>query len=615
MPVFINPPDSDTKTMTAPPTPETHAADQTPQSRAHRLAKLIADILCAQQSPDGNFPQHSFYATAFAVALWQGLGGNKYQPAITAAIDALQNQANDPDYHREFIEFALYQAPGISQDMRKRILAGKRYRNARVANWLILRMLCLEKGNRPSRLVARVMWRMISRHFRDGAAFMDRKGSFSAQYHAFCATLLSFSTRPVCREAGHMATGLITELVATTGHANLIGRGAGQSFGTVSALYALLNAGENTCATILLDQIEQSLIANGTLPLNLLAKGGGHSSAPSAPFFAQSQTPMPASPFANPGADTALPANVMPLRAHSIPATYHPFKPSSDATLADKADRPFAHNPGPDNPETPGWYSYNREFDYLAFAGFFLLRAAQLPLTTPENPSPPTAPAKPQNRKNMLVSPFHHCSTAHYSALFNLSGRAPYDVTPMPVVTSPGGHIILPACGGEQDFASLYGAASVPLPCCPLRNQFARYDTATHQDDTILVHFHVGGYIGTRRIVFFPDAIEFTDRVDINPDIAINDSPDTTTPAAQTDDIIRLFRLFLPHDLHATQHHPNRLSFPHIGLEITGSSPLHLTPSKHFSAFGLAQTLFCQKTALEDGTCQASLKLHWLAKN
>ncbi|OSQ39752.1 hypothetical protein [Thalassospira mesophila] len=613
MPVSLNPPEGTpakkTKTRRGIKTgTASNASALTPQIRAKRLAVLIADILLGQQNPDGNFPQHGFYATAFAIALWQGLDDAKYQSAIDRATTALQNQANDPRYHREFIEFALHHSPGTSEPRRKRILSGKRYRNAGIANWLILRMLCLEKGNLPSRLAARALWRFIARNFRDGAAFMDRKGCFSAQYHAFCAALLSFSTQPACRAAGRVATGLIAQLVTETGHANLIGRGAGQSFGTVSALYALLDAGEDDCATTLLDQIEQSLIATGTLPLNLLANGGDHLNIPPAPFPAPSQGKMPPSPGGT-IANIALPANVLPLRAHSAPITYHPFKSSVMADIADKTSPPFPINPGPDNPDTPGWYSYNRHFDYLAFAGFFLLRAGQIALTESDNRGSNAVLAGhpvPQNPD----TPFHHRTTAHYAALFNLSGGAPYDVTPMPVVTAPNGNIILPACGGEQDFASLYGADSTPLPCCVRHNHFARYDGATYQDDTILMHYHVGGYVGTRRIVFFPDAIEFTDHVEI--------ALDGETPAHQApqpDDIIRLFRLFLPHDLHATQHHPNRLSFPQIGLEITGSSPLNLTPSKHFSAFGPVQTLFCQKTVADDGTCHAALKLHWVTKN
>lgn len=626
MPVSLNPPEgTPAKTQPAQHGLKAPASSTAPalaaQTRAKRLAVLIADILLNQQTADGNFPRHGFYATAVALALWQGLGDTKYQSAINRALDALQTLPDTAHYHREFIEFALHQTPGIPKQLRKRILAGKTYRNARVANWLILRMLCLEKGNLPSRLAARILWWLIARNFRSGPAFMDRKGSFSAQYHAFCAALLGFSTRPSCQAAGRAATGFIANLVATTGHANLIGRGAGQSFGTISALYALLSAGEDTLATPLLDQIEQSLIAHGTLPLNLLANAGEHLSVAPVP----SPGPFPARAFPAglhataqgtepslspaPATTIAPPTNVLHLHAHLAPHTYHPSKSSLKAIPAHKPNRPFPENAGPDTPETPGWYSYNRHFDYLAFAGFFLLRAGQLAINTSAHCTT-GAMAPDQPAQQNTTTPFHQHCTPSYSALFNLSGAAQYDVTPMPVVTSRHGDIILPACGGEQDFASLYGAASLPLPSCPQQNHFACYDTATYQGDTILMHYHLGGYAGTRRIVFLPDAIEFTDHVEIAPD---GETPSHQAP--RPDDVIRLFRLFLPYDLHATQHHPNRLSFSQIGLEITGSSPLNLTPSKHFSAFGPVQTLFCQKTVADDGTCQASLKLHWRTHN
>ncbi len=495
-----------------------------PQKRAHRLAVLVADRLARDQTENGDFPAHGFYATAFAIALWHGLDPGKYQTAIARAHQALQQQDDGVKYHREFIEFALSQTSALTTRQRRKILRHKPWQNARVGNWLILRMLCLEKGSFLSRGIARLLWQLIDRQFRDGAAFLDRRGCFSAQYHAFCAALLTFSHQPACQKAALAATNLIDHIVGQSGHVNLVGRGAGQSFGVVSALYALLKAGKDAGAHKLLDRIEQSLLIHQTVPLNLLADQG-----------------------------------------------------PSQAQLK------------------PGWYSYNRHYDYLAFAGFFLLRAGQLP----ENRSV-TAPQKshaPPPKTNIL----RLYRGTSYCAQMTLSGTSPYDITPMPVITSNDGTIILPPCGGEQDFISPYNAASLPLPSLPGLGIYAQPYPATYQGDTFLLPLQLGPWRGQREIRFSPATITWTDTI----------FPQNPAQAPLAKMPVRLFRLFLPQDMPGQQMAENRFYFPTTGLDITGSTALHLTRSNHFSALGPVQVLFCQVPICPKTGCRAHLTLTW----
>ncbi len=90
--------------------------------RCLRLARLIADQLANQQCENGDFPQHSFYAKAYAVALWQNLGDDHYTAKIRAAVNALKTEIQDHRYHREFIEYALENCPNINAETRNAIL-------------------------------------------------------------------------------------------------------------------------------------------------------------------------------------------------------------------------------------------------------------------------------------------------------------------------------------------------------------------------------------------------------------------------------------------------------------------------------------------------------------
>lgn len=494
------------------------------QRRAHRLAVLVADILARDQTTTGDFPRHGFYATAFTLALWHNLDPAKYRTAIPRALEALKQQDDGAKYHREFIAFALSHTPALTTRQLRTILKGKPWQNARVGNWLILRMLCLEKGSFPARFAARLLWRIIDRHFRDGPAFLDRRGCFSAQYHAFCAALLGFSQQPACQRAAIAATDLIDHITRQSGHANIVGRGAGQSFGMVSALYALLKAGKETTAQILLDRIEQSLLLHQTVPLNVLADQDGKNAR-----------------------------------------------------------------------TRPGWYSYNRYYDYLAFSGFFLLCAGKLP----ENRAV-RATDKPQNATaTSRIFRLYHSPA--YCAQMTLAGQSPYDLTPMPVITSPNGTVILPPCGGEQDFISPYSTASLPLPYLPGTTIFAQPDTATYQDDTYLLPFLLGPWRGQRAIHFTENQISWTDQI-------LPSDPITKSRAPAS---ARLFRLFIPHGLCGHQMAENRFYFPAVGLEITGTAPLHLTRSNHFSALGRVQVLFCQMPLSPETGCRAELTLTW----
>lgn len=477
--------------------------------RCLRLARLIADQLANQQYENGDFPQHSFYAKAYAVALCQNLGYDHYTAKIRAAVNALKTEIQDHRYHREFIEYALENCPDINAETRYAILRNSPYQSPSVANWHILAMRIRQSGSWRDKLRAKLDWLYTRTRFWRAPVFMDRPGCFSAQYHAFCTALLTDSPMPAQRKIAAKATDLIARLCATTGIPNLVGRGAGQSFGATTALYALLKHGYRAEAEAILFRLEQTLLQTETLSLNLLAPN------------------------------------------------------------------PLPDDPGPDNPQTPGWYSYNRHYDYLAFTGFWLLRAAI-------DSSPEHAPTIRANADFLLIH-----DTDHYHARMCLRGKSSYDITTAPVLIT-NGHVFLPPTGGEEDFSSLYGPASLPLPAFAGQQAWSTFTSGTISDSTAKITFRLAGRRGQRDITFNEN------------EIVIHDQVDTDSRSN-----LHLFRLLVPAGLAFEKPGSNRIDFPDLNLHLIADHPLHITDDGLFAVTGPVRTIFVPNQST------ATLRIVW----
>ncbi|RCK29403.1 hypothetical protein [Thalassospira lucentensis] len=475
--------------------------------RSNRLARLVADQLAKRQNLDGTFTQHSFYAPAFAAALWAQLDPALYAQQIEAALCALEAEQQTPRYHREFIEYGLRQIPGLSDKRLNAILRTAPTQSPDVANWQVLGMinrhLSLKKGGGKNRkLINWLHWAFIRLRYWRTPLFWDRPTCFSGQYHAFCAALLTDSPEAAHRIIADKATALIAKLSGNHGYANLLGRGAGQSFGAVCALYALSKHGFHTQADAVLFRLENAFLTTGTLPLNLF----------------------------------------------------------STADLPD--------DPGPANPKTPGWYSYNRHDDYLAFAGYWLLKIA----TNPTTPRPqPTTP-------KLKAAPIAIFSTPAYQAQMCLGGKHSFDLTPCPVVLSGSGNIatlLFAPTGGEEDAPSLYGPASIPLPATSDGKDFAQIRKATRCQNTVHVDFTLAGISGNRTITFEDTQITITDQI-----------------ATKCD----LLRLLVHHEAYLTQTTKQQLHAPDLGITFKADQDLAIEGANHFTTAGLARRVIAPHT-------------------
>tara|TARA_R110002049_G_scaffold75862_7_gene195192 strand:+ start:4897 stop:6402 length:1506 start_codon:yes stop_codon:yes gene_type:complete len=475
--------------------------------RSQRLARLIADQLAERQQPDGTFEQHSFYAPAFAAALWAQLDPALYAHQIEVALSALEAEQQTPRYHREFIEYGLRQIPGLSDKRLNAILRTAPTQSPDVANWQVLGMinrhLSLKKGAGKNRkLINWLHWAFIRLRYWRAPFFWDRPTCFSGQYHAFCAALLTDSPEAAHSIIAAKATTLIAELSGDHGYANLLGRGAGQNFGAVCALYALSEHGFQTQADAVLFRLENAFLTTGTLPLNLF----------------------------------------------------------STADLPD--------DPGPANPKTPGWYNYNRHDDYLAFAGYWLLKIA----TTPTAPRPqPTTP-------ELKAAPIAIFSNATYQAQMCLCGTHSFDLTPCPVVlfgAENTASLLFAPTGGEEDTPSLYGPASIPLPATSDGKYFAQICKASRTKNTVRINFKLAGVSGQRTITFEDTQITITDKI-----------------ATKCD----LLRLLVHHDVKLVHISQQQLHAPDLGISFHADRDLVIDETNHFTAAGLARRVIAPHT-------------------
>jgi hypothetical protein len=471
------------------------------RNRCQILAHQISNDLAGRQRADGQFELPDFYAMAFAINLWTRIDPNRFSQNIDRAVGALASETKDKTYHREFIEFALRDTPGMSRETVAEILRGTKQQRPDVANWQMLGMINWQKRNAglAAKFFNLAHFAFIIHRYWRKPAFLDRPDCFSAQYHAFCAALLSDSINPKHQPIANQATEMIAQLTGTHGFANLLGRGAGQSFGSACALYALMKIRYFKAADAVLFRMEDAYLRAGQLPLNLLAP-------------------------------VALP-----------------------------------DQPGLENPQTPGWYSYNRHDDYLAFAGYWLLKASLLPVGEDHRLSAPA------NNSSPFLSQF---SSPHYHAQMTLAGKQGFDVSGAPVIVSGQGKaacILLPPTGGEQDAPSLYDQASQPLPAFA-ETTFSRFLGATRQSDNrIDVTFELAGKVCQRHITFDKTRVIICDHV---PDLE----------HAQID----LFRILIDGNIALSQISENTVICPEAGVKFTANAPLQISPKAAFSAAGTA---------------------------
>ncbi len=492
--------------------------DQSIKERCARLAQLIAENLAARQTPDGNFELPEFYAKAFAINLWTRIDPAKYAQNIERAWTALISEEQGKRYHREFIEYALLSTPGMNEVKLRQVLRTAPKQAPDVANWQLLGLINrqMRSGTASTCAINFAHDMLIPARYWRSPLFLDRPNCFSSQYHAFCAALFSDSDTRSQRRLGKMATKLLAEASGTHGYSNLLGRGAGQSFGSVCALFALQKHGYTQQAEAILFRLEDAFLQAGEMPLNLLAPN------------------------------------------------------------------PLQDEPGPANPQTPGWYSYNRHDDYLAFAGYWLCKTAELSDASPDHPATPQA----CDNKRLLV-----VRTPFYQAQMVCCGREVFDYSSAPVVISgraESAQILLPPTGGEQDHQSLYDPASVPLPAIG-NTEFSRISRMRKLlPNQAQIDFDLCSTRGTRTITCNPTDITIQDRWEHS--------------GEQKAD---LFRILIDGRIKLVQTSENTISANDLGVTFSADAELNLEPNASFSAAGPVNRITAQASV------NATLKISW----
>lgn len=158
------------------------------------VAENIAYYLALKQKENGFFPARDFYGKSFSALLWN-MFGDRFQNNVDRAVNAIRNEPKIHKgygkYHFEFNRYALAKM-GMSEVKLNDFLQGERYAETRVANWTLLRSYCrLASGSAFSRILGQIELQAVLMWFRTKDGLIeDEKGSFTSQYHAFCASQL-----------------------------------------------------------------------------------------------------------------------------------------------------------------------------------------------------------------------------------------------------------------------------------------------------------------------------------------------------------------------------------------------------------------------------------------
>lgn len=382
------------------------------------LAKGIAGYLASVFDVEKGFPAREFYGTAFASWLWSYYP-ERFSSLITAAFEQLrrvEKPSGERKYHWEFVRFALYNTLrnlDSHDDLTvAEILGDERFAHTRVANWTLLRSTTrLFAGGAVQAVLAWVERVAALLYYQQPWGFIeDERQKPSLQYHAFSTALLGVQLYDLgvrdtfTRSRFAKAIKVLDQLTLPGGQCNYWGRGQGQIFGYAAAILAFVLGYRLIGNNRYMQQAYQVLnFIKGYVRVN-----------------------------------GSLPL-VMRL---------------------DEPPEPYCVNSR--DPNYLGWYSYNNYFDYVAFAGALLAKAAQL-LDHEDEWAPTLTEREPIIKQlDRLVGDVRIFANDHYSAVVTRPFSSMASCLSMPYVAVRGEYP-LPCYGGEES-DSIYTPYGLPLP-------------------------------------------------------------------------------------------------------------------------------------------------------
>lgn len=381
--------------------------------------KRIAEHLKAHLESGKDYSPRSFYGEAFTLALLfrYQLLNEKLKTKLFNLIE--QKNKDDPEYHFEFVNFALldYQKQSGDQSFSK-FLNPLRFKNTSCTNWTLLRAVSKCRAGVMTEQDWNEVTHKIKKYQQVSGFILDDKGVRSFQYHCFSACLIweltQFSKNDFFKNAFLKAVSFIRHFILPNGETLHFGRGQHQSFGQ-GCLLALLSFAYTY------DKNPELLAEIKSIHTYLCT-------------FER-----------EPG--------VFPLVMNQI---HQPLPQKTDFMM----DENYA-----------GWYPYNNHFDYLPFFAYYIQRAGEV-LTQIENEQWEEANrglvTSYQDKDFLLVS------LTRYIALVARSGGYWSNEQGLPLIYFKK-QVRTPCLGGECFQKSLYSEEQLGLPYHPKYDKSLRW--------------------------------------------------------------------------------------------------------------------------------------------
>lgn len=365
------------------------------------------------------FKTRSFYGEAFSLALLAryDLLDQNLKEKIFNLIE--QKDKNDPEYHWEFVNYALFDYRNRTRDTYfDKLLFPLRFKETSCMNWSLLRLASKAKAKlvKPEDILE--IKKKLQNLQQDSGLILDDRGVRSFQYHAFSTCLLFELSKscpdPFFDKAFKKAVEFIRHFILPNGETLHIGRGQHQSFGQGCLLALLAFAFTETKNTELLAEVE------------LIHK--------------------------------------YLLRFERSPGLFPLVMNQSSQDLPQK-------NNFMDDPAYAGWYPYNNHYDYLPFFAFYLHMASEF-LTEA------TAIDWEEASRGLCTSyqdkDFLLVSLTRYMALIARPGGYWSNEQSLPLIFYKK-EVRTPCLGGECFQKSLYREDSLSLPFHPKYEKSLRW--------------------------------------------------------------------------------------------------------------------------------------------
>ena len=247
-------------------------------SKLNTLSLSISKKLIKNLNKKKDFDQRNYYAKSFLAASLIKINKFKYEKIIRLLVKRISQEKKGKLYHYEFNRYALNDAFGSKKALK--ILNTNKFTYGKVANWSILRVICRFNESKKLNLISLLELIRVKILFQTNFGIQDQKGLFSTQYNFFSLALLneirSQSVNLFSNNWFNQSLSNCIHQINSNGVTNLIGRGSLQLFGYASLIYLLSFYSNNLkilkLLEIIIDTVARQINYQSVIPVVLFKK-------------------------------------------------------------------------------------------------------------------------------------------------------------------------------------------------------------------------------------------------------------------------------------------------------------------------------------------------------